>query len=377
VDADELWVAADPARTLADVLAAAGPAVALQVELEDFPPPRDLRRFSAGDLPRFAYRFAASDGRLADADPAPLAAGEHSFLPHTDRTKVVVRADPEIVIDAGGHSASGLPPGPVERSTAVRVLHVPLRDEHDLRAKQGHGRRLREAGFGALHGWQQQMLLGVESDEQWNRLWRANSVGPDGALPSGRPCDALVEDDALARLAPRLAAPVPPPGPPPPRLLREHGLDVARRQRGGERRGVEAAHRLAETSRMLQEAREKLSSVTAELHRARAAAEAYQAGRAAEVGALRTELGRREREIDAVRASVSWRLTRPLRAFTRGRWEQPPGPADDTSWADPLVDPGWYLATYPDVAASGQDAAEHYARWGQAEGRLPRPPEPV
>jgi len=38
-----------------------------------------------------------------------------------------------------------------------------------------------------------------------------------------------------------------------------------------------------------------------------------------------------------------------------------------------LLRPDWYLAAYRDVAASGMDAAAHYAGWGRAEGRLPCP----
>jgi hypothetical protein len=36
-----------------------------------------------------------------------------------------------------------------------------------------------------------------------------------------------------------------------------------------------------------------------------------------------------------------------------------------------LVDPAWYLANNPDVAAAGADAVAHYVRWGRQEGRLP------
>jgi hypothetical protein len=36
-----------------------------------------------------------------------------------------------------------------------------------------------------------------------------------------------------------------------------------------------------------------------------------------------------------------------------------------------LFNPDWYLATYPDVAAAGVDAAAHFAKWGRQEGRLP------
>jgi hypothetical protein len=38
-----------------------------------------------------------------------------------------------------------------------------------------------------------------------------------------------------------------------------------------------------------------------------------------------------------------------------------------------LFDPEWYLRTYPDVGSAGMDAAEHYLRFGAAEGRDPGP----
>ncbi|NWC80757.1 glycosyltransferase [Pseudomonas putida] len=37
-----------------------------------------------------------------------------------------------------------------------------------------------------------------------------------------------------------------------------------------------------------------------------------------------------------------------------------------------VVDPQWYAATYPDVAAAGADPQQHYEQHGAAEGRLPR-----
>jgi Methyltransferase domain len=38
-----------------------------------------------------------------------------------------------------------------------------------------------------------------------------------------------------------------------------------------------------------------------------------------------------------------------------------------------LFDSEWYLSAYPDVADAGMDAAEHYLRFGAAEGRAPGP----
>lgn len=40
----------------------------------------------------------------------------------------------------------------------------------------------------------------------------------------------------------------------------------------------------------------------------------------------------------------------------------------------PKVDQEWYFANYPDVAASGLSAKEHYQKFGRFEGRLPCPP---
>jgi hypothetical protein len=34
-------------------------------------------------------------------------------------------------------------------------------------------------------------------------------------------------------------------------------------------------------------------------------------------------------------------------------------------------DPDWYLRTYPDIAATGQDPIEHYLMYGRSEGRSP------
>jgi hypothetical protein len=53
------------------------------------------------------------------------------------------------------------------------------------------------------------------------------------------------------------------------------------------------------------------------------------------------------------------------------RLERPDGAVIVCDMAD-LVDPAWYLAANPDVAAAGVDAVGHYVRWGRQEGRLPR-----
>jgi len=60
------------------------------------------------------------------------------------------------------------------------------------------------------------------------------------------------------------------------------------------------------------------------------------------------------------------------RVLRKRRLRQPP-PDVATLRASPLFDAAWYLSTYPDVAATGQDPHQHYAAFGAAEERDPGP----
>ncbi len=79
----------------------------------------------------------------------------------------------------------------------------------------------------------------------------------------------------------------------------------------------------------------------------------------------------------AVVARVDARLRRRaarLGHSTRQLPRRRPGPPGATSIdLMSLLQPDWYRAAYPDVAAAGMDAATHYAGWGRAEGRMPCP----
>jgi hypothetical protein len=368
VDADEFWIAAEPGDTLADVLgvlSAETPAIAaLQLTMEDFPAPSSLERFTAADLPRFRFRFADSEGQLLVADIPELRAGEHSFLPHTRRTKCLVRAAPHVVIGPGAHTAFGLAAGRVLTSRKVRVLHIPLRDRGELRGKAGHGRRLQIAGAAADHGWQQQMTIRVATDDEWQRLWRANSVGPGGRLPGERDCDRLVDDHTLADLSRLISGRATHPPSTAPPILTEHWLDVARRQRAGQREAADLRERLRQSSATVEQLGDEVA-VARTLLSAQTAARQHAEARAGLADA-------------ALRSSWSHRLTRARRKVVRPR-----RPLDDAAnrdgsdiaWARDLVDVDWYLATYPDVADSGEDPVRHFALWGSLEGRRPRPTE--
>lgn len=80
---------------------------------------------------------------------------------------------------------------------------------------------------------------------------------------------------------------------------------------------------------------------------------------------------RREREVGALLASTSWRLTEPWREFKRMTSRLLRLLRGKTT--NPLFDRDWYLRQYPDVRASESDPYAHYLRHGALEGRDPHP----
>lgn len=92
-----------------------------------------------------------------------------------------------------------------------------------------------------------------------------------------------------------------------------------------------------------------------------------------QIAGLNQAVAERNSVVNKMLASISWRLTRPLRAvkfllqrnsnFTHKIRESVPKRFDAT----------WYLKRNPDVAASGMRPFEHYMAYGKAEGRQPAP----
>jgi glycosyltransferase involved in cell wall biosynthesis len=120
-------------------------------------------------------------------------------------------------------------------------------------------------------------------------------------------------------------------------------------------------------------------------------------GRAKEVGALEQALeqsqgrvstleravAQRNDAISALHSSSSWRITAPLRSASRvfgWRTLKARFLAPFHQWSTTraiarsgLFDRNWYLASNPDVAASGLDPIRHYVVYGALEGRDPSP----
>jgi GT2 family glycosyltransferase/glycosyltransferase involved in cell wall biosynthesis/SAM-dependent methyltransferase len=81
-----------------------------------------------------------------------------------------------------------------------------------------------------------------------------------------------------------------------------------------------------------------------------------------QIVALQHENTAAYRTIAALKSSYSWRLMRPLRvvgSFIKKAFSR--------------FDAAWYLKQNPDVAMSGMNPYEHYAKFGKAEGRQPAP----
>ena len=78
--------------------------------------------------------------------------------------------------------------------------------------------------------------------------------------------------------------------------------------------------------------------------------------------------------VDRVAARLSRRATKLGYASKRKRQRRPRLSLATTADLADLLQPDWYFATNPDVAASGVDARTHYVAWGgRREGRRPCP----
>lgn len=151
---------------------------------------------------------------------------------------------------------------------------------------------------------------------------------------------------------------------------------------------AEATARQAELDR-LQEATERTAPAAAERARAALALSEWQvAAGEAEREALRALLDRTETSLEQAhiqreqaegRARVASApppgLRARLRRRLRRRWQPTEAEAALLAVvrASELFDPAWYVSRYADVRALDMDAAEHYVRFGAAEGRDPGP----
>ncbi|WP_156824290.1 hypothetical protein [Salinimonas chungwhensis] len=98
----------------------------------------------------------------------------------------------------------------------------------------------------------------------------------------------------------------------------------------------------------------------------------------AEVVKSKHQLAAVQAELKVISASKVWKSATPVRKLAKALSAKKR--AREQLWKDAALiltseyfDVSWYLQSYPDVAESGMDPAEHYLCFGAAEGRAPGP----
>ena len=201
-DADEFWIAADPASRLSDLLGSARleGVEAVGVTPENFAAPFDCDEFHLSDLPRFTQRCAPTE--LADTDDlSAFRQGLRSFVSYGWPNKLIIRASPEILIGPGAHTVPSIADAhTLGVSDAIRCLHIPLRCKRFLNTKMTHGQSLKSSGYPARHGWQNQMLVNLDSDQDLDRIWAINSYDSAGHDATAGRTEVYIPDESLAKL---------------------------------------------------------------------------------------------------------------------------------------------------------------------------------
>lgn len=96
------------------------------------------------------------------------------------------------------------------------------------------------------------------------------------------------------------------------------------------------------------------------------------------LAAANSQVNRLQNELNRIKSSTAWKAAAPVRAISRPFKKTPPEKRKLKNQAEQLssthyFDENWYLKTYPDVAESEANPAEHYLKFGAQEGRNPGP----
>ncbi len=142
---------------------------------------------------------------------------------------------------------------------------------------------------------------------------------------------------------------------------------------------------LAEQASEVDELRRQCALVSEQLRLVQYKAESYYkmakgVGDKAELTRVSAELESARHEINALRQSTSWKISAPIRLFSRSgkRLKSLRGVFTERRQVamlrkSPLFDAQWYQNKYPDIATSRLDPAVHFIRFGGREGRSPSP----
>jgi hypothetical protein len=201
LDADEFWVALGG---LGEALERPSGAGAVKVARDEFIQRRQQRHASPAGVLTMTMRMAAPrDGPELINE---FTNGEISMFEAKVAGKLAMRASPEIAVDRGTHSASGLA-GAVEETTAVTILHAPLRSRACLARKAVHGERVERAGYEGVQAFHVRHWAARARDGMLDVEWEAHSYDDDGTLRVGSRRVPLVRDERLADVLRRWVRP--------------------------------------------------------------------------------------------------------------------------------------------------------------------------
>lgn len=193
LDTDEFWHAAEP---LPDVLAGYPGAGAVEVKRIEYVQSRSQTRTNTRAVLSATMRFERP--LLGKQAIDEFLARERSMFEVEPAPKVAVRTGPDVVIERGGHVATGTT-GPLEVAQDVAIFHVPMRSRKALWKRAEQGRRVSELSADPYVGWQNRYWQGLLEDGLLAEGWAAHSF-EDGALDVfGRRVE-LTEDSRLAEI---------------------------------------------------------------------------------------------------------------------------------------------------------------------------------
>ena len=135
-----------------------------------------------------------------------------------------------------------------------------------------------------------------------------------------------------------------------------------------------------QTTDELSQLKQNYQKLNAELKTLKRSSKAQNLAQQKEVSTLMAqiiELKKARQELDFIKTTTSWKLTKPVRFLSQSRRTKAEKAKLERDCAlleqHDLFDAQWYYQQYPDVAASGMSAAEHYICFGAQEGRNPGP----
>jgi glycosyltransferase involved in cell wall biosynthesis len=191
LDADEFWLAPGGLGAALDRPPETGAVMGPRVE---FIQRRDQRRPTPAGILTMTMRVAVPSTAAEAVDE--FHTGRRSMFEVKVGAKLAFRATPELVIDRGGHSASGMS-GPVEEVPGVTLLHAPLRSRACLARKAVHGDRLERAGCEGTQGWHVRHWARRSRDGTLDAEWAAHAYDKDGMLLVGTRRVPLIRDERL------------------------------------------------------------------------------------------------------------------------------------------------------------------------------------